>query len=38
MEASGLSKVFGRSRTLDGVDLAIPRGYVYEPLVSPAVG
>src|ERR687892_458873 len=29
VEASGLIKVFGRSRALDGVDLAIPRGSVY---------
>jgi ABC-2 type transport system ATP-binding protein len=29
VEASGLTKVFGRSRALDGVDLAIPRGCVY---------
>src|SRR5688572_6412516 len=29
VEASGLTKVFGRTRALDGVDLAIPRGSVY---------
>jgi ABC-2 type transport system ATP-binding protein len=29
VEASGLVKVFGGSRALDGVDLAIPRGVVY---------
>ena len=29
VEASGLTKAFGRSRALDGVDLAIPRGSVY---------
>jgi ABC-2 type transport system ATP-binding protein len=29
VEASGLTKVFGQSRALDGVDLAIPRGSVY---------
>ena len=29
VEAAGLTKSFGRSRALDGVDLAIPRGCVY---------
>lgn len=29
MEACGLSKAFGSSQALDGVDLAIPRGSVY---------
>jgi ABC-2 type transport system ATP-binding protein len=29
VEARGLTKVFGRSRAVDGVDLAIPRGCVY---------
>jgi ABC-2 type transport system ATP-binding protein len=29
VEASGLTKVFGQTRALDGVDLAIPRGSVY---------
>jgi ABC-2 type transport system ATP-binding protein len=29
VEARGLTKAFGRSRALDGVDLAIPRGCVY---------
>jgi ABC-2 type transport system ATP-binding protein len=29
VEACGLTKVFGQSRALDGVDLAIPRGSVY---------
>jgi daunorubicin/doxorubicin transport system ATP-binding protein len=29
VEACGLTKTFGRSRALDGVDLAIPRGCVY---------
>jgi ABC-2 type transport system ATP-binding protein len=29
VEASGLTKVFGRTRALDGVDLPIPRGSVY---------
>jgi ABC-2 type transport system ATP-binding protein len=29
VEAAGLTKVFGRARALDGVDLAIPRGSVY---------
>jgi ABC-2 type transport system ATP-binding protein len=29
VEARGLTKVFGRSRAVDGVDLTIPRGRVY---------
>jgi ABC-2 type transport system ATP-binding protein len=29
VEASGLTKIFGSSRALDGVDLAVPRGVVY---------
>jgi ABC-2 type transport system ATP-binding protein len=29
VEASGLTKVFGHTRAVDGVDLAIPRGSVY---------
>ncbi len=29
VEAAGLTKAFGRSRALDGIDLAIPRGSVY---------
>jgi ABC-2 type transport system ATP-binding protein len=29
VEAIGLTKLFGRNRALDGVDLAIPRGCVY---------
>jgi ABC-2 type transport system ATP-binding protein len=29
VEATGLRKAFGRSRALDGIDLAIPRGSVY---------
>ncbi len=29
VEASGLTKVFGSTRALDGVDLGIPRGSVY---------
>jgi ABC-2 type transport system ATP-binding protein len=29
VEAAGLTKAFGRSRALEGVDLAIPRGCVY---------
>jgi ABC-2 type transport system ATP-binding protein len=29
VEAAGLTKAFGRSRALDGVDLAIPSGSVY---------
>jgi ABC-2 type transport system ATP-binding protein len=29
VEASGLIKLFGRSRAVDGIDLAIPRGSVY---------
>jgi ABC-2 type transport system ATP-binding protein len=29
VEAHGLTKVFGRTRAVDGVDLAIPRGSVY---------
>jgi ABC-2 type transport system ATP-binding protein len=29
VEASGLTKTFGRSRALSGVDLAVPRGCVY---------
>jgi ABC-2 type transport system ATP-binding protein len=29
IEASGLTKIFGRVRALDGVDLAVPAGVVY---------
>jgi ABC-type transporter Mla maintaining outer membrane lipid asymmetry ATPase subunit MlaF len=29
IEASGLLKVFGKTRAVDGVDLAVPNGMVY---------
>lgn len=29
VEASGLTKLYGRARAVDGVDLAIPRGSIY---------
>ncbi|ALC83509.1 MULTISPECIES: ATP-binding cassette domain-containing protein [Bacillus] len=29
IEASGLAKIFGKNRAVDGVDLAIPKGTVY---------